>query len=574
MIKNTLPTICFTSTLILGACQQPPSAPAQVAADTVIVNATVVTMDQAQAQASALAIRDGRYVFVGSDEGAQVFVGATTELIDLNEAMLMPGINDTHLHPVEGGTKELFECSFPFTATPEDIAAAIRQCVVEQPDATWIRGGQYASDFFVDHDIGSPRQWLDQFSGDKAVALVDDAYHNAWLNSKALELLGVDGPEDLPKGVSMANDASGRPDGIMVEAFGFLKDELSWTPEQYRAAAAHAIKLANSFGITGLKATAIGENELAAFKAIAENEGLNAHVAAAMVTPYGHREAALEISNYLALRDQYQANNFDTRFIKIFLDGVPTAARTAAMLSPYTASEAGGERHRGPLHIEPELLTKDLVALDAAGFTVKIHTAGDRSVRVTLDAIEQARQQNGRSGLRHELAHAGYVDPADLARFAELNAIPDFCPYIWFPSPIMDSVLTAVGERGEFYWPTRTLLQAGAEIAAGSDWPAAVPSLNPWPGMEALITRADPFTDGNETLWANEAVGIEEALKIFTINGAKALRAESRTGSVTVGKSADFIVLNHNLLSIDPRQISDTRVQMTYFAGQKVYEYR
>ncbi|MFK8021465.1 MAG: amidohydrolase [Pseudomonadales bacterium] len=542
------------------------------AADLIVVNAAVHTMETSQATATAVAIRDGKYIYVGDRAGAEALANADTQVLDAQQRMLMPGINDSHQHPIEGGTKELFECTFPFTAGPEEISSKLTACVEAQPDSDWIRGGQFSSDFFVDHPMPSPRLWLDAISSDKAIVLVDDAYHNAWMNSKALAELGVSKPEDLPHGVEMALDQEGKFDGFMIEAFGFLKDNVHWSPEQYAQAAAHAVKLANGFGITGLKATAIGEAELKAFKQLGDEGKLSAHVAGAIGTPYGHREEPLNISVYTDLRDRYKAPNFNTNFIKIFMDGVPTAARTAAMLAPYTAAKEGDERSDGQLHIAADILDVDVVALDAAGFTIKIHTAGDRSVRVALDAIEKARKANGTApNRRHELAHAGYVDNADMGRFAALNAIPDFSPYIWFPSPIMDSVLTAVGERGEFYWPTKTLLATGAELAPGSDWPAAVPSMNPWPGIEALVTRADPFANTNATLWADEAVSVQQALQIFTVNGSRALMVDEQSGSIAVGKSADFIVLNQNLFDIEPQKISDTQVVMTYFAGKQVY---
>lgn len=572
-MKNTISMLTVVGLVALSACNKETEVAksAQQVGDLVLFNASVRTMNSTSPIASAVVIKNGHYVYVGDDAGARKMIGPTTDAIDLQQKMLMPGINDMHQHPVEGGAKELFECQFPFTAGPDDIAAAITGCVEAQPDAQWIRGGQFSSDFFVHNPMKSPREWLDKVSGDKAVALVDDAYHNAWLNSKALEILGVTSEKDLPKGVEMHNDPSGKPDGFMIEAFGFLKDRLHWTPEQYKQAAAKSIELAHSFGITGLKATAIGDYELAAFKFLADEGKLSAHVAGAIVTPYGHRDAPLNIEELVSKRKQYMAANFNTNFVKIFMDGVPTAARTAAMLAPYTPTEEGGEQTSGQLHISAKMLETDLVALDAAGFTVKIHTAGDRSVQVALDAIESARKKNGNSGLRHELAHAGYVGDEDMNRFAELGAIPDFSPYIWFPSPIMDSVLTAVGERGEFYWPTKSLLASGALVSAGSDWPAAVPSMNPWPGIEALVTRADPFTNGDATLWAEEAVPLEDALRIFTSNGAKALLINDKSGSIEVGKSADFIVLNQNLFEIPATKISDTEVVATYFAGKKVY---
>ncbi|MGI9284606.1 MAG: amidohydrolase, partial [Pseudomonadales bacterium] len=527
----------------------------------------------AQPWAEALAIKDGRYVFVGGNDAVQSYIGSATEVVDLQGKMAMPGINDMHVHPVEGGTKELFECSFPFTAGPDEIANAVAGCVGKFPDATWIRGGQWSSDFFVDHKIESPRKFLDRVSGDKAVALVDDAYHNAWFNTKALELLGISKDSEPPPGVEVAKDATtGQPTGIVIEAFGYLKDNLHWSEQQYEEAAAHALKTANSYGITGLKATALAEGELKAFHSLAQNGAISAHVATALVTPYGHRQEPLDIAGLQALRDKYRAPNVHTDFAKIFMDGVPTASRTAAMLAPYTLAEKGAEFTNGQLHIAPELLTTDIKALDKAGFTVKIHTAGDRSVRVALDAIESARKANGRSGLRHELAHAGYVDPQDIDRFAALNVIPDFSPYIWFPSPIMDSVLTAVGERGEQYWPTKTLLASGAFVAIGSDWPAAVPSINPWPGIEALVTRADPYANTPEMLWQEEAITLERALRIFTYNSARALKLEEETGSIETGKSADLIVLNHNLFKVPITEVSDTQPTMTFFAGKRVYE--
>jgi len=565
--------LCPLVTLVACSDNETSSSAAPVdAADMIVVNAAIHTMEAGQATATALAIRDGKYIYIGDRVGAEALANAKTQVVDAEQRMLMPGINDSHQHPIEGGTKELFECTFPFTAGPDDIASALNACIKAQPEAEWIRGGQFSSDFFVDNPMPSPRLWLDAIASDMAIVLVDDAYHNAWLNSKALAELGVSKPEDLPHGVEMALDQEGKFDGFMIEAFGFLKDNVHWSPEQYAQAAEHAVQLANGFGITGLKATAIGEAELRAFKKIADEGKLSAHVAGAIVTPYGHREEPLNISNYTELRDRYKAPNFNTNFIKIFMDGVPTAARTAAMLAPYTAATEGAERTDGQLHIAPEILDADVVALDAAGFTIKIHTAGDRSVRVALDAIEKARKANGAApNRRHELAHAGYVDDADMGRFAALNAIPDFSPYIWFPSPIMDSVLTAVGERGEFYWPTKTLLATGAELAPGSDWPAAVPSMNPWPGIEALVTRADPFANTSATLWADEAVSVQQALQIFTVNGSRALMVDDQSGSIAVGKSADFIVLSQNLFDIEPQKISDTQVVMTYFAGKKVY---
>ena len=220
-------------------------------------------------------------------------------------------------------------------------------------------------------------------------------------------------------------------------------------------------------------------------------------MATSIRTPYGHRTEPLDYDEIDRIRDTYASEHVHTGFVKIFLDGVPTPARTAAMLDPYLPDEAHGDDFTGgDLHVGLETLASDLVELDQRGYTVKMHAAGDRSVQVGLNAIEVARKSLGNSEKRHELAHAGYIHPDDISRFAELNAVADLCPILWHPSPIIDAVISAVGkERGEQYWPTRDLLDANAPILAGSDWPSAVPDANPWPGVEAFVTRRDPRGD-------------------------------------------------------------------------------
>jgi len=210
--------------------------------------------------------------------------------------------------------------------------------------------------------------------------------------------------------------------------------------------------------------------------------------------------------------------------------------------------------------------------LDNAGFTVKIHTAGDRSVRVALDAIEAARKANGRSGLRHELAHAGFIHDEDMPRFEALNVVADLCPYIWSPSPIIDSVIAAVGvERGAEYWPIKSLIESGAPILSGSDWPAAVATMNPWPGIESMVTRQDPSAQYPGKLWPEQAISLEQALHIFTRENSLALKKAKLTGTIEVGKSADMITLNHNLFEVPVGDISETQVLKTWFAGRVVY---
>jgi len=445
--------------------------------------------------------------------------------------------------------------------------------VAAQPESEWIQGGQWTSDFFVNHSLESPRKWLDKVSGDKAVILTDDTGHNHWANSRALQLMGIDSSTADPAGGKIGRDVStGEPNGILEEAFSLVELATpAWTLEQYIRGAAYAVDQANRYGVTGMKDASASALEAEAFYKIDQDRGLTVHVALALYSESQDNINALNMDEFVELRNQFRSAHVHPDFVKLFLDGVPTASRTAAMLAPYLPTHEGEEDYYGPMHLEPEQLASTVAQLDKLGFTVKIHAAGDRSVRAALDAIEYARKTNGDSGLRHELAHAGYIDERDIPRFAALNAVADFSPYIWFPSPIMDSIKGALGERGQYYWPTRDLIDSNAPMLAGSDWPSAVPDMNPWRGMEALVTRRDPQGDYPGVLWEEQAISLEEAVKIYTFDGARALKLDSVTGSVAVGKSADLIVLQDNIFEIPASRISDTRVSMTFFEGELVY---
>ena len=200
-----------------------------------------------------------------------------------------------------------------------------------------------------------------------------------------------------------------------------------------------------------------------------------------------------------------------------------------------------------------------------------MHATGDGSLRAGLDAIAAARKANGNSRLRHEIAHAELIHADDIPRFKALNAVAELSPILWYPSPLVQTMATVIGrERADRFWPIKSLLDAGVLMVYGSDWPSVVPSPNPWPGIEAMVTRRDPYGKEPGALGPEQAIGLADAIAIFTRNGAAGLRLEEQTGSIEPGKSADFIVLDRNLFDIPPEQISDTQVLETIFEGRVV----
>lgn len=565
--------ITYRYLLVAASIISVTAAQAQTKANLVLHNAKIYTQNLDKPWAEAVAVKDGKIIYVGNNKGALAFVDSNTDMQDLSGEMLMPGLNDAHVHPTTGAVKALFECNFSFSASPDDISLAVKACVENSGDTLWVRGGQWSSDFFVNHPMEEPRKFLDKISTKKAIVLVDDAYHNAWFNTKALKVLGLLTKNATITGGQLEKSSlDGLPNGMAIEAFGFLKENLKWNRAQYQQAASYAIGQANKHGITGIKGTAMTAVELQGYQDHAEKNGPSIHMAAAIMTPYGHRQEPLDIGVLEDVKKRYQGSYVDASFVKIFMDGVPTAARTAAMLAPYLPATPGDEHNRGTVHVDPELLKKDVIALDKAGFTVKIHTAGDRSVRIALDAIEAARKANGRSGLRHELAHAGYISDADLPRFKQLNTVADLCPFLWSPSPIIESIISAVGEpRASQYWPIKSLVESGTAVLAGSDWPATAATINPWPGIESMVSRQDPSGQFAGTLWPEQAITLPQALHIFTMDSAKSLKKGALTGSIELGKSADFILLNHNLFDVPLTQVSETKVLKTWFSGRLVY---
>ena len=560
------------SCLGLGVAAAAPGA----IADRVFIHGAVYTQDPTQPWVESFAVADGKYLAVGSGAAIRAFIGPETNVVDLKGRMVMPGLVDDHVHAVDGAMGELYDCIFPSTATPAQVRRAIAGCAKRTPKGGWVSGGFWASDFFKRNPIRSPRRWLDGVAEGRPIILRDDTGHNVWANSEALRLAGVDAKKADPGGGRFERDSSGRPDGIALEAAAEkIQAVVSERSEaEYRRSVQHVQEIAHRFGFIGLKEADAATPAIAAYVAADKRGQLSLYVAACISTLAMQvtQDTILDYDKIDNVREAYRSNLVDTNFVKIYLDGVPTEARTAAMLEPYLP-DAQGRRVSGDLHVNPDVLEKEVVEFDKRGYTVKMHAAGDRAIREGLDAIAAARRANPDGQLRHELAHAGYIAPPDLNRFAQLNAVAEFSPVIWYPSPIIDAVIAVVGERAKHYWPMRSLLATHAGLAAGSDWPSVVPSMDPWGGIEAMVTRSDPYHHSPKTLWPEEASGLEDALRIYTLGGAAGLRREAETGSIIVGKSADFIVLNRNLFKIPANQIGNVKVEMTFFQGRKVYQH-
>ena len=562
----------FVLSALAGACTVPATEPPAAAPERIFHNARIYTVDASDSWQQAMAVSDGQITAIGADDAIRALAGPSTRLIDLEGRTVFPGIQDMHVHPMDGGIQRTLECAFGATLNAAEIVDAVTACAATWPAGTWLQGGQWGTTI-LEEDRVPDKTMLDAASAELPIFLMDWSVHNAWVNSRALELLGIDDDTPNPPGGEIVRDPNtGEATGILLDnaAYQARNRIPDYTTEQRMQALEYSIEQMLSFGVTSFRDAITTDANLVAYRRLADEGRLPAR--AQISNPWKSawsKSHDTEIDNIRNHTDSAAAH-LDTSFAKIMLDGVPLTY-TSAVLEPYEPSTQYGAAHLGELMHAPDTLAEDVAFLDRAGVTVKIHATGDRAVRVALDAIQHARRQNPDSAIMHEISHAEMIHPDDLPRFRALNVAAEMCPILWYPNPGVDTMRITLGERAERMWPARSLIDQGALVFYGSDWPAVVPNTNPWPGIEALVTRADPYGTRTGTLWPEQAVSLATAVRIFTINGATAGKQADRTGSLEVGKRADFIVLEHNPFEVPIEAVSDTRVLNTFVDGVEIH---
>lgn len=547
------------------------------AADVVVRNGAIYTLDRTNPWAEAVAIRDGKLALVGSNEAARAVTGAKTRVVDLGGKMAMPGILDVHNHHLMGGRATLFECTFPPSLSFEQILDTVHARAITAAKDEWIVGGIWRSDLLPRLASSEARRALDAASLGRPVMLRDDTQHNRWVNTRALELAGITAATPAPANGEIVKDgATGEPIGLLFEHASALAEKAATATGPYTAAkdiaaSERAVQILNSYGVTGFQDALASLPILAAMKAVDDKGALSAWAVASLPAFEAPFTAGLAGDALFAQREAFRGRHLKPDFVKFVLDGVPTA-KTAAFLEPYIADPVHGCCFRGGTSLTLPELARWIAKCEKLGFGVKVHCAGDAAVRQTLDAIDIVRSFNGPTRLVHHIAHASYIDPPDIKRFKELNVVADLCPIIWYPNAIVEAIKAAVPEeRAIRFWPNRDLLEAGVLLAAGSDWPV-VPTPDPWIGIETMITRRDPQGAFPGALWPEQALDLKTVLEVYTINAARAMGLDTVAGSLEVGKSADLIVLDQNLFEIAPDAIADTKVLMTFFEGRVVHQ--
>ena len=560
----------FPTTLLIGAvlaagCQPAePETAADQAADIVFRNGRIYTVDTNRSWADAVAIDDGRIVYVGPNAGTEALVGPSTQVIDLKGRMMLPGFQDVHIHPIGGGI-EAQACSLNGLTTLDEYIATIDTCAEENPDKEWITGGGWSMAVFGP-GANASAALIDEVVPDRPVFLVSADGHSAWANSKALEIAGITAETPNPPDGVIDRGPDGEPLGSLQEGAMYLVNRHAPAVdlETRTDGLQYSINMLNDYGITSIQDASVDEEDLKAYRALDERGELHLRVVASL---WWEREKGLEqIENFKRLREQYTGGRVRAGTVKIMQDGVMENF-TAAMLEPYI----GQDGNKGIPMVEPELLKKAVTALDAADFQVHFHAIGDAAIRQALDAVEASLAANGNLGNRHHISHLEVIDPADIPRFGKLHVVANFQPlWAYADDYITDLTIPFIGpERARWLYPIASVHEAGAMIAFGSDW--SVSSANPLEEIETAVTRMGALGETSEAFLPQERIALPLALAAFTINAAYVNSQEDTTGSIEVGKYADLIVLDRNLFDIDPADISEASVLLTMIEGEVVH---
>jgi predicted amidohydrolase YtcJ len=557
-------------------------------ADSALVGGSIYTLDPARPWATAIATRDGRIIALGSEADVRGVCGPSTDIVDLRDSMIVPGFQDSHVHPPMGGV-EMLRCDLTSGRSRGDYLAIVGAYAAANPEAEWIQGGGWSMPAFPN---GVPTAAdLDAVVGWRPVFLPNRDHHSAWVSTRALELAGITADTPDPIDGRIERDAAGEPTGALHEGAMTLIERLlpPLSPADYVEGLLAAQAYLHSLGITAWQdawvTSSPGEDSFSAYLSLAGDGRLTARVVAAHWWERG--KGVDQVEGFSALRAAAaDSDRFRATSVKIMQDGV-CETFTAAMLTPYLDVHGHATDNCGMSFVDPESLKEHVSLLDAEGFQVHVHAIGDRAVREALDAFEAARATNGPHGttaLRHHIAHLQVVHPEDLDRFAPLGVVANFQP-LWAcaDAQMVELTMPFLGpERAALQYPIGSLLARGALVAFGSDWPVSSP--DPLAEMHVAVKRqappgtrfgGDPLGGaGEEPFLPDERIGLAAALRAFTLGTAYVNHLEADTGSLQVGKFADLAVIDRNLFDVDDLDggVVDASVTMTMVGGEVVYE--
>ncbi len=536
----------------------------QPAAEVILKNGAVYTLDGSQPWAEAVAISGGKIVFVGPNSKVDKYRAEETKVLDLAGKMVLPGFQDSHVHLVSGGV-ELGQCNLNDLQTKEEIIARVRSYAESNPQKDWIVGGGWALPVFP--EANPSKEELNAVVSDRPAFLSAADGHSAWVNSRALELAGVTAKTPDPEnGRIERKPGTNEPSGTLREAAMGVVSRLIPEPtmEEYLNGLRAGQELANRFGISSIIEASADDRILDTYRELDRSGDLTVRVLASVYVDPGKGTA--QVDELAQKRQQYHGRLLKATAAKIFADGV-IESHTAALLEPYL--DRPGDS--GKPILEGEEFNRLAIALDEAGFQIHVHAIGDRAVRMSLDAIDAARKANGPRDGRHHIVHLELIDPEDIPRFGQLGVVANFQALWAYPDTYITQLTEPIlgPERSSRLYPIGSVVRSGGRFAGGSDW--SVSSLNPLDAIQVAVTRRDPLGPAGPAWLPQELVDLSTALAAYTANGAFLSFEEKTRGSLEPGKAADLVVLDRNLFEVPPQEIHAVKVVLTILEGRAVY---
>lgn len=542
-------------------------------ADMLIVNAEIYTVDAAKTWAEAMAIKDGKIIYVGTLQKAKKFQTKLTKIIDCEGRFIMPAFYDLHCHILQAVLDEERYCKIQSNSI-EGTIKKIQEGIAKKKDNSWITGAGYFPELFG--EAGPNKRLLDSLIPDKPAFFYDIGYHNIWVNSRALQLANItkgtvykDHDDWIVK-----DKITGEPTGWIKEDARELVTHLAPKANYLEADLKYTFsRVANMLaenGIVSIQDPSSFDINLLKLYHSADSMGLINSFNVSFGLPYLIKNDNLSLderlSDLIALSERYQSKNVKTKTVKLFIDGA-LESRTAAVLEPYLNS-----MERGTLLYDSLQLKIIIQKLDSAGFQLHFHATGDRAVRASLDGIEYAIKVNGNNFRRHQIAHANLPNPVDISRFRKMGVIANM--QLWWmdnSTYYTDLLPSIIGEkRVQQLHPFKSFSNQGSLLSVGSDYP--ITPISPFEAIQKAITRKDIDSKNEHIIGEKECLDLPETITAFTIGGAYAQFMEKEAGSLEIGKWADFILLDKNLFAIDRMEIHKIKLLKTFFRGNQVFK--
>ncbi len=579
---NKYALILALSGFLIASCTSGGDAGDQEAADLILSGAKIFTSNKQQPWAEAVAVKNGRFIYVGDSAGVSKYRSDSTHSVDLDGRLVIPGLVDSHAHPGYIDVEQYGDIS---ETNEEDMLAAVKAYADEHPDEEWLRLCCWPVDWYVKGNQGPDKRILDAVVPDRSVWFVSAWWHSGWLNSKALETLGVDEntPDPKPGVATYIRDENGELTGWVKEGAGWQHFSKQFPIGEGAHKISHeenmltGLQLLSEAGVTTLyDAGNFGFEDLVfGFMAKLEKEGklpVRYEGTYQIFTPERVHSAISEMRRY---RKEYGGDRLRFNTIKLFMDGI-NQNRSSALLEPHVDDPG----YVGDTMLTVGELRDFLLELSREKFDIHIHTMGDLAVRRVLDAVEQARDIAKNDFYpRVTIAHLGLIDSADLPRIKELGVIANYTPW-WFTADQNDPLKAWLGDDryGNMYSP-KALLDLDIDVTFSSDewWGGELlPTyLNPWFGMQIGHTRQAPKEwreEGDEEIRSpsNEQLSIEQLITGYTRTGAYQLRMENQIGSIETGKLADLVILNDNLFDMDRDEIWKVKPAAVLMEGEVI----